>query len=120
MPNKLPLLAKIIGWVAGVLAILQLAGVIPTLLFATMGDPSLILIALVKLLGGGLLFLAAWKLLRMKKDAMNFFAAYTILIFSETALLQIIYQKGDAELLTEVVISAAITYYTYTLRSKLT
>lgn len=102
----------------GVLAILLLAGAIPLLIFATMGDLSLIIVALVRLLSGGLSFLAAWKLLKMKKGAVNFFAAYTMLLFADVVL-QVVYQQSYSELLIEAIISVAVTYYVYTLRPSL-
>lgn len=118
MPVKAPLLAKIIGWVVGIIAVLQLGGVIPSLLFASTGNSTLILVAFIKLLSGGIAFLAAWKLLKMKKSALKFFIAYIVMLLLAITLL-IIYQEDYIELLVEIVIFVAITAYVYTLRPRL-
>lgn len=118
--SGLPLLAKVIAWVVGILAVLQLAGVIPTILFVFVlrANISLMLIASLKLLGGSMAFLAAMKLLKKRKSAINFFVAYTVLL-SAGVVLQIIYQQSYVELFIETVVFVAVTFYVYTLRSRL-
>lgn len=118
--TRLPLLAKIIAWVVGIVAVIQLAGVLPTILFVFVlrANISLMVIALLRLLGGGLAFLAAMRLLKTRKNAINFFLAYTMLLLVG-AVLQIVSQQNYTDLLIETVVFATATYYVYTLRSRL-